>query len=54
MTIDQAADAADAVLLGQPGDLGVDGLGDLLGDQAAGVEREIAEQEAANSANTIR
>jgi hypothetical protein len=31
-------------LLGQAGDLGVDGVGDLLGDEAARVEREIAEQ----------
>ena len=33
------------VLLGQPGDLGVDRLGDLLGDQPARVPGEIAEQE---------
>ena len=40
----QPADAALPVLLGQAGDLGIDGIGDLLGDQPAGVEREIAEQ----------
>src|SRR5664280_746721 len=40
----QAADAAEPVLLGQPGDLGIDRIGDLLGNQAAGIEREITEQ----------
>ncbi len=42
---DEAADAALAVLLGEPGDLGIDRLGDLLGDQPAGVPGEIAQQE---------
>ena len=41
---DELAQAADGVLLGQAGDLGVDRLGDLLGDEAAGIEREIGEQ----------
>ena len=42
---DEASDAALAVLLRQPGDLGIDRLGDLLGDQAPGIPGEIAEQE---------
>ncbi len=41
---DQLAQPADRVLLGQPGDFGVDRLGDLFGDEALGVEREIGEQ----------
>ena len=41
---DQAPDAALSVLLAQPGDFGVDRRRDLLGDQTARVEREIAEQ----------
>ena len=40
----QAPDAALGILLGQPVDLAGDGRGDLLGDQAARIEREIAEQ----------
>ena len=40
----QAPDAAEPVLLRQAGDLGIDRLVDLFGDQAAGVEGEIAEQ----------
>ncbi len=42
---DEAADSALAVLLGKAGDLRVHRLGDLLGDQAAGVPGEIAEQQ---------
>ena len=41
----QPADAALPVLLGQAGDLGIDRIGDLFGDETAGVEREITEQE---------
>ena len=40
----QAPDAALPVLLGQAGDLGIDRIGDLFVDQAAGIEGEIAEQ----------
>ena len=40
----EAAQSADRVLLGQHRDLGLDRRGDLLGDEAAGVEREIGEQ----------
>src|SRR6185312_3535831 len=40
----QAPYAAEPVLLGETCDLGVDRVGDLLGDEAAGVEREIPEQ----------
>ncbi len=40
----QPPDAALPVLLGQAGDLGIDRIGNLLVDQAAGIEGEIAEQ----------
>jgi len=42
---DDAANAALAILLGQALALGIDRLGDLLGDQTARVPGEIAEQE---------
>ena len=41
---DQTSDAALSVLLAQPGDFGIDRRRDLLGDQSARIEREIAEQ----------
>ena len=41
----QPPNSALVVLLRQAGDLGVDRAGDFLGDEAARVEREIAEQE---------
>ena len=41
---DQAPDTALSVLLAQPGDFGIDRRRDLLGDQTARIEREIAEQ----------
>jgi hypothetical protein len=37
-------DAALPILFGQAGNLCVDRIGDLLGDETAGIEREIAEQ----------
>ena len=33
-----------SILFGETGDLGIDRIGDLLGDQPARVECEIAEQ----------
>ena len=42
---DEAANAALAVLLGQAGDLGIDRLSDLLGDQPTRIPGEIDEQE---------
>ena len=42
---DKPADTALAVLLGQAGDLGINRLRDLLGDQPARVPGEIREQE---------
>src|SRR5581483_10965476 len=40
----QAGDAAETILIGKTADLGVDGVGDLLVDETARVERKIAEQ----------
>ena len=51
---DELAQPADCVLLGQAGDFGIDRLGDLLGDQASGIEREIGEQRCRIEAKTRR
>ena len=40
----EPAEAADLVLLGQPADLGIDGVGDLLGNQAPRVPHKEGEQ----------
>src|SRR6185503_5938644 len=41
---DELTQTADRILLGQASDFGIDSFGDLLGDEASGIEREIGEQ----------